>query len=81
MPMLSDVQIDDIWAAFMRENTEQLTLSKSDLRDAFAAADTYTESVLETAFGVSALSALSALSERQKTDIFHRVIKKRLEVM
>lgn len=78
MPMLSDVQIDDIWAAFMRENTEQLTLSKSDLRDAFAAADTYTESVLETAFGVS---ALSALSERQKTDIFHRVIKKRLEVM
>lgn len=74
--LLTDEKIDLASAEFQRENTENLTVSKPELRTAFTTVDGIIESLMGGAFGAT---ELVSFSEKQKTDLFRRVIDKRWE--
>lgn len=77
MAVLSDSDRATIWAEWMRENNEPLSINKSDLRAVFNALDDYMVTNATVINSSIPQPGRSALSQNQKAWILQKVIEKR----
>lgn len=77
MAALSDAARREIWARFMRENDEVVSITKAELRAAFDAIDDWQQSNAATINAAIPQPARGALSPAQKARIFTLIAEQR----
>lgn len=80
MAILSNSERRAIWAEWMRENDEDVDITKADLRAAFDTLDDWLNTNAATVNATIPQPARGSLSTRQKAWIFTKVIEKRFKV-
>jgi hypothetical protein len=77
MAVLSDSDRFEIWAEYMRTNSESFTLSKADVRAALNAVDTFLSDNAAALNTAIPQPARGALSTPQKALLLTAVVRKR----
>lgn len=81
MAVLSEGSRVAIWSKFMRENLDDIDITKQDLRAAFDAADTFIDNNAGAYNASIPQPARSALSAGQKALIFMLAANERFDVI
>ncbi len=79
MADLTNAQRYQIWAEWMRDNTQGVSITKQQLRTAFNEMDTFIGNNVGNIFDAVSEPAKSALTNRQKAHIFYLIVKTRWE--
>jgi CBS-domain-containing membrane protein len=81
MAVLTNEQRIELWADFMRENTDTIGITKADLKAAVDALDDWFDANLATINAAIPQPARGALSLRQKAMLFSYVMHKRFKAI
>lgn len=79
MAVLSEETRVQVWAEWMKDNSEAVNISKADIRTAVNEIDNWVESQLAGALTCMSEPALSGLTADQKFNLFNRIVRKRVE--
>ncbi|HXV42414.1 MAG TPA: hypothetical protein VEC96_05090 [Anaerolineae bacterium] len=80
MAILSDAERKELWAEFMQLNNESIGITKTDLRAALNAIDSWVDNNTASFNTAIPQPARSALSARQKAWLLMLVVERRFEV-
>lgn len=77
MSLLPEQDKFDVWREFMANNTENLSLTKADLRAVVDAADVFAQNYRSDLNAALPQVGQEELSQVQQADMFARILRKR----